>query len=121
MEIGIRRDLQHIGLPTACATVYAAITGIHPDATDSAKMQAVLNDVARAMAYVIRIYADAKGWPQPISGLDVLQGTFTRGAHTFESKAGEEIRGLTVQRRDMMRAIEVLKSAKVRFRVPAAA
>lgn len=123
MDLTRQRDLHHIGLPTACAEVYAALTGQGPDATRPAEMQLVLNEVAQALAYVIRIYAvDAgSGLPQPIGGFDALQGTFVRGAHAFQPRSGEELKGLTVQRRDMLRAIDVLRSARIRFRVRSAA
>jgi hypothetical protein len=114
-----QRDLQHIGLPTACSVVYASIAGCALDAGKPAEMQLVLNEVARAMAYVIRVYsADQAGIPRAIGGFDAMQGQFVRGAHAFQTKGGSEIGGLTVQRRDMMRAIDVLRSAGVRFRVP---
>jgi hypothetical protein len=113
------RDLQHIGLPTACAEVYAALTGRAPDAGKPVEMQQILNEVAVALAYVIRIYSsDGIGVPRAIGGFGE-PGTFVRGAHAFQRRSGGEIVGLTVQRRDMMRAIDVLRSAKVRFRATA--
>src|SRR5262245_27651688 len=123
MDLRDQRALQHIGLPTACAEVYAAITGGAPDATRPAEMQLLLNEVAHALSYVIRIYAihPGSGLPQAIGGFDALQGTFVHGAHAFQARSGEELRGLTVQRRDMLRAIEVLRSAKIHFRIRSAA
>ena len=116
VDSGIQSDAQHVGLPTACAEVYAAITGSVLDPKVPAQTQEVLNDVARAMTYVIRIYAaDARG-VREIGGFDALQGNFVRGAQAFQRRCGEEIGGLAVQRRDMKRVIEVLRSARVRFR-----
>lgn len=84
-------------------------------------MQLILNSVAQAMAYVVRIYStDASGFPRAIGGFDALQRSFVRGAHAFE-RNGQQIGRLTVQRRDMLRAIEVLRSAKVHFRASSAA
>jgi hypothetical protein len=119
VDRSFQRDLQHIGLPTACAEVYAGITGAPPDAREPQAMQAVLEQVAAALAYVIRIYRTepASGVPSPIGGFDALRGSFVRGAHAFRTPDGEEVRGLTVQRRDLQRAIEILRSAKIRFRV----
>jgi len=122
MDYDWKRDLEHIGLPTACALVYAGITGATPDPRNPEEMQTVLNDVARALAYVIRIYTSdpANGMPRPISGFDAMRGKFVRGAHAFRMPDGKELHRLTVQRRDMNRAIDVLRSARVRFS-PAAA
>lgn len=117
MDLSLPHNEQHVGLPTACAIVYASITGAAPDATDPVEMQRILNDVARAMTYVVRVYAaDSGGMPRAIGGLDAMQEAFVRGAHAFRTSHGSEIAGLTVQRRDMMRSIEVLRSAKIRFR-----
>lgn len=119
MDRGHQHELQHIGLPTACAEVYAGVTGAPPDAREPQSMQATLNEVARTLVYVIRIYRSepASGVPAPIGGFDALRGSFVRGAHAFRTAGGEEIGGLTVQRRDMKRAIEILRSAKIRFPV----
>jgi hypothetical protein len=117
MDDGWKRDLEHIGLPTACALVYAGITGATPDPRGPEDMQVVLNDVARALAYVIRIYTTepGNGVPRPISGFDAMRGKFVRGAHAFHMPDGKKLERLTVQRRDMHRAIDVLRSARVKF------
>jgi hypothetical protein len=122
MDLTATRNLEHVGLPTACAIVYAAVTGAPPDPRRPEDMQAVLNEVARAMAYVVRIYAadSVHGVPRAIGGFDALRGQFIRGAHGFQRPDGERLERLTVQRRDMLRAMEVLRSAGVKFRVAVA-
>ena len=110
MDLSSQRDGQHVWLPTACSIVYASITGATPNATNPAELQRVLNDVARAMAYVVRIFAnEGGGVPRAIGGFDAMRGAFIRGAHAFRTSEGREIASLTVQRRAMTRAIEVLR------------
>jgi hypothetical protein len=118
VERRVERGLQHLGLPTACALVYSSVTGETLDARDAATMREVLNDVARALASLVTVYAPdpASPLPQGIAPLEVIEGRFARGAHVFITKDGAELRGLTVQRRDVWAAIAILKSSRVRFR-----
>ena len=66
---------------------------------------------------MIRIYTTdpQNGVPRPISGFDAMRGKFVRGAHAFHMPDGVKLERLTVQRRDMHRAIDVLRSARVMF------
>jgi len=81
-------------------------------------MQAILNDVAHAVATMVPIYAPSvhSGLPAALAQLDLIDGRFLRGAQVFRTKQGSELRPLTVQRRDMMSAISILESARVSFR-----
>ena len=83
-------------------------------------MQAILNDVAHAVAIMVPIYAPSvhPGVPAALAQLDLIEGRFLRGAQVFRTKQGSELRPLTVQRRDMMSAISILESARVSFRKP---
>ena len=119
MERG-KRGLQHLGLPTACAVVYAHITGVTPDPRASAEMHAILDDVAHALSNLVPIYVkdEESGMPRELAPIELIQGRFSRGAHVFTAKNGRELRGLSVQRRDMLSALEILKSAHVSFRKP---
>lgn len=117
MERSNQRRTQHVGLPTACAVVYAKVSGQPLDARQPATMQAVLNDVARALSSLVPIYvADAhSGLPAPLGAGELLEGRFSRGAHVLVTKAGAELRGLSVQRGDLWSAIAILKSSGIRF------
>lgn len=120
MERSNQRELGHLGLPTACAVIYSQLVGTPPDARNPHEMQATLNDVARALSTLVVIYAPDgdSGLPRALAAEDVIEGQFLRGAQVFRTKQGDEVRGLTVQRRDMFNAISVLQSAHIRFRRP---
>jgi len=112
-----QRQLQHVGLPTACAVVYWQVSGTIADPRELGEWQTLLNTVARAMAGVVPVYAPDgdPSKPMPIAPADLLEGKFSGGAHRFTTKYGKELRGLTVQRGDMMTAISVFKSAGITF------
>ena len=112
-----QRQLQHVGLPTACAVIYWQVSGTVADPRNVRECQALLNAVARALSGVVPVYAlDADpSKPVPITPADLLNGTFSSGAHQFTTKSGKQLRGLTVQRCDMMTAISVFKSAGITF------
>ena len=115
-----QRELQHLGLATACAVIYFRITGESVDPRRTSLMQAILNDVAHAVATLVPIYAPSaySGVPTALAQLDLLEGRFLRGAQVFRTKQGDELRRLTVQRRDMLSAISILQSARIRFPKP---
>ena len=117
MDSARRRDLHHVGLATACAVIYAKITGEVLDPRDSARMQSVLDTLAHAVANIAPIYADddPSGVRRRIPPLAIREGKFCRGAQVFTHKDGKELRGLTVQRRDMQAAIDILRSVHTRF------
>ena len=117
MQPDMQSDLQHVGLPTACAIVYAKISGSVPDPREAASLDAILNDVAFALSNLVPIHAPdpVSGLPKALSPLELVEGRFSRGAHVFTAGDGEERRGLTVQRRDMNNAIAILRAAGVQF------
>ena len=117
MEPAKQSDLQHVALPTACAIIYARISGTVPDPRDPVKLDFLLNDVALALSNLVPIYAvDAlSGLPIRVNPHELLEGRFSRGAHAFTSRNGAELRGLTLLRRDMTAAIGTLRAAGVRF------
>lgn len=120
MERSDQRELQHIGLPTACAVVYSHVTGMTPDARDPVEMQAILNDVAKAISNLVPIFAvdPESRLPRTIEVFELLDGRFLSGAHKFMTAKGQELAGLTIQRRDMLGVIETLRAARIRFGAP---
>jgi hypothetical protein len=112
------RSIEHVGLPTACAVIYWKVSRAIPDARDMDLMHTILNDVARALACIVPIYAArAKSvMPVALAPRDVLEGRFVRGAHVFVTRLGEELRNLSVRRRDIAAAISILKSERIQFR-----
>jgi hypothetical protein len=105
------RSLQHIPLTTAAATVRIRLVGVPPDPRNVEVMWAALDDTAHALALLASIYvADDDGLPRPLKHMELLDGQFLRGAQVFKTKAGKEMRGLTIRRSDMEYAISILKS-----------
>ena len=100
MERSVQHRIQYVGLPTACAVVYSHVSGQVPDARQPAAMQAILNDVARALSSLVPIY---------------VHDRLARGAHVFVTQSGVELRGLAVQRGDLWSAIAILKSTGICF------
>lgn len=90
--------------------IYNEIMGVPPDARNPPHMQAVLNNVARALSNLVVIYAPApgSGMPKPAASADLIEGQFLRGARVLRTKGGD----------DMLNAISVLQSAHIRFRGP---
>lgn len=112
-----QRQCQHLGLPTACAVVYWQVSGTVADPRKLGEWQTLLNAVARALSGVVCVYAqdENSSTPVAIEPADLLNGTFSGGAHRFTTTSGKELRGLSVQRGDMMTAISVFKSAGITF------
>ena len=96
-------------MPTACALVYAQLTGATPDPAALSGMQVLLDDVARALSSVVLVYAQSADAPVPVAipPKDLIDGTFSDGAHQFTTRSGKQFHRLTVQRSDMMAAITV--------------
>jgi hypothetical protein len=105
----------YISLATACLAIYREQTDILPDITHPA-VQAVLDDVARAIAQTVPVYArrDADA-PREISAGELMDGRFVEGGHILVTKAGSEIRGLVIRRADLATASRVLIMAGVTF------
>jgi hypothetical protein len=110
--------LQYLRLPTAAALVHHHVAGRVPDARDSARLSALLDDVAHAISNIVPIYvSDPEGGsPRELAPVELITGKFARGAHVFVTRRGDEIEGLVIQRRDMLNAIGVLRGAGVKFK-----
>jgi hypothetical protein len=82
-----------------------------PDATKPVEMRDTLNEIAHAMCVVVPVYArnSTSGLPLEIPLADLVTGRFIRGAHRLVTETGVEYEGLTVQRRDIPTAIQLLK------------
>src|SRR5258708_16514908 len=87
MRKDLDRDVQHVGLPTACAVIYARVMGNVPS-TDPAVMQDLLNGVAHAVSNVVPIYSrDATdSLPTPIAAFELVHGKFSPAPHAFPLK-----------------------------------
>jgi hypothetical protein len=81
-------------------------------------MLAVLDDVAHAISNVVPIDTqdtDSISGYKALHPIDLVAGHFERGGMVFVTKGGRQLKGLTVQRRDMYVAISVLKAANATF------
>jgi hypothetical protein len=114
-----RRDdlpLQHVGLATVCAEIYWEVTGKIPDPQRATEMHRVLDILAHALSQIVPIYAGAaSGLPYAINPVDLVRGSFSRGAQVFAGEDGKEVRAMTVERRDVAKAIPILKLANIPF------
>ena len=104
-------ELQHVALPVAVALVVFAISGKQVSGERSAAAMQLFDDVAHAMAHTVPIYTThSNGLPKELAHGEVMQGRFERGALLFRTVDGVEYHDLTVQRRDIARAIGALKA-----------
>jgi hypothetical protein len=110
-----RRDraMQHLTLPRAAALAYFEITGRSIDAARAPQMREVLCDIAHALSILAPIHlmegSPAMARELPPSAL--LGATFERGADVLRLRDGTQLRELTIQRKDLAEAIELLKHA----------
>jgi hypothetical protein len=87
------------------------LSGEQVGGTRSPEALRLFNDVAHAMAQLVPIYTmQRNGLPKALSHMEVVQGRFEHGAIFFRAIDGAEYHQLTVQRRDITRAIDTLKA-----------
>lgn len=116
MDLRSPRDLQHLALPTAAALVYFGVTGMTLDATNAQWMRSVIDDIAHAMAVLVPVYSMLPdGKHTVVSRSELLGARFDRGAHLLVTRSGTHLKSLTVQRKDLLEAIAILKASRVSF------
>ena len=109
------RELEHVALSVAVAVVVYKVSGEQVGGTRSPEALRLFNDVAHAMAHIVPIYTtQPNGLPKEFSHVEVVQGRFEHGAIFFRAVDGAEYHQLTVQRRDINKAIDTLKAANLR-------
>ena len=109
-----KQDGELVPLSTAVLIVYRQVMGGDIPQADNSQA----NDIAHAIANVAPVYgvaAHGKEGPKPIQPIDLLHGAFQRGATVLRTPKGIEYEGLCIQSMDLSLAINVLKSAGVRF------
>src|SRR5437016_4633540 len=113
MDRSGQRGLQYLALPTAASVVHIQLAGTPPDASAPIEMRRTLEDVAHSLASLARIYSmdELSGVVTEIPAGELIDGTFTRGAHAFVTKSGKEYRRLVVQRVEVEAAISILRNA----------
>lgn len=111
------REREHVALSVAVAVVIFKLSGEQVGGTRSPQALRLFNDVAHAMAHVAPIYTQQpNGLPKELGHMEVVQGKFEHGALFFRSVDGIEYHHLTIQRRDITRAIEALRAANLRLK-----
>lgn len=103
-------------LPTAAYHVYREVMGVYVPVSGIAESNAIVHDVARALANVAPIYSlDAdSGTYKQLEPVDLLFGVFQRGATVLRTPRAEYTH-LAIQRGDMRVAITILKNAGAKF------
>ena len=116
MDRKTERGLQYLALPTAAAIVHIQVVGTPPDALAPDQMRKTLEHVAHSLATLARICStDGSDAATEIPSADLVDGTFTRGAHLFIARSGRQYRKLVVRRSEMEAAILILARAGVRW------
>jgi len=111
------REREHVTLSVAVAVVVYKLSGEQVGGTRSPEALRLFNDVAHAMAHIVPIYTTQRnGLPKELGHVEVVQGRFEHGAIFFRAVDGGEYHQLTVQRRDITKAIDALKAAKLRLK-----
>jgi hypothetical protein len=112
------RTTQHVALPTAAALVYFEITKKQIDGSLEPYAREILCDVAHALSMLAPIYVVDGSSPMPreLPAADLIGATFQRGAHVLVTQNGTEHRNLTIQRRDMVAAVQLLRGSGFRRR-----
>jgi hypothetical protein len=106
-----------IPFSNAVSWVYAEFTGTRLPPSMEPGVEAVVHEVAQAIADVATIYG-ASNNRDPIKALPPLKvrhGTFQRGATVVQTSKGIEYRRLCIRRRDVRLAVWALKHAGARF------
>src|SRR5712671_1855120 len=111
------RELEHVALSVAVAVVVYKLSGEQVGGTRSPEALRLFNDVAHAIAHAAPIYTtQPNGLPKELGHMEVVQGRFEHGAIFFRTVDGAEYHRLTIQRRDITKAIGALKAANLRLK-----
>ena len=110
-------DKDLVPLSSAVLDVYGEITGTSISPFEGLLIDALLNEVAQAMADLVTIYEAANDeLPlNPLPWAEVKLGVFQCGATVLCTNDGIEHRGLYIRRYDVRAAATVLKRSGARF------
>ena len=115
MDPNRQHGVEFLALATAAYHVYREVTGTEFPILDLAGTNALLQDVARALANVAPIYALAPDSSyKQLEPIDLLYGVFQRGATLLRTPRTEYTK-LYIRRLDMRQAISILRSAGIKF------
>jgi hypothetical protein len=106
-----------IPFPNAVPRVYEEIAGTSISPFGGLLIDALLNEVAQAMADLVTIYGAPNDHVpvKPLPWAEVKLGVFQRAATVIRTSDGIEYRRLYIRRGDVRAAAAVLKKSGVRF------
>jgi hypothetical protein len=110
-------DKELIPFPNALPRVYEQITGASLSPFGGQLIEALMNEVAQAMADLVTLYG-ATNFREPLRPLpwaEVKLGVFHNAATAIRTSDGIEYRRLYIRRCDVRVAAAVLKRSGVRF------
>jgi hypothetical protein len=112
-----REDRELVPLSPAVSHVYTQVTGAALSAFGNPLFDALLSEVAQAIADLVTIYgAPSDEIPvKPLPVAEVKHGAFQRAATVVRTSDGMEYRRLYIRRGDVRAAAAVLKKSGVRF------
>ena len=111
------RNFERVPLPSAAAMVLLRVTDAQIENLRAAEIARNLDAVARALSTLAQIYAgEPAETATELAAADLLGGAFDGGARVFRTRDGREFYPLSIERRDMLAAIRVLRAARVRFK-----
>jgi hypothetical protein len=121
-HFGMRRgapawDRELIPFSNAVPPVYTQVTGASLSPFGGPFIDALLNEVAQAIADLVTIYGAPNDQVpvRPLSIAEVQHGAFQRGGTVVRTSNGIEYRRLYVRRCDVRAAATVLKKSGMRF------
>ena len=110
-------DKDLVPLSSAVLDVYGEVTGTSISPFEGLLIDALLNEVAQAMADLVTIYGAANDQVpvKPLPWAEVKLGVFQRGAAVLRTNDGIEYQRLYIRRADVLAAASVLKKSSARF------
>jgi hypothetical protein len=112
-----RADRELVPFSLAVPHVYTQVTGASLSPFGNPLFDALLNEVAQAIADLVTIYGAPNDQVpvKPLTVAEVKHGAFQRAATVVRTSSGIEYRRLYIRRGDLRAAAAVLKKSGVRF------
>jgi hypothetical protein len=117
VDRSIQRGRELVALAVATAFVYKALMGRAIEPMEIRAANVLIHEVAHALSNVAPIYGMRTDdqTAKALSPLQLLEGTFERGATVLRTSTGIEYRQLSIRRDDMLLAVALLNRAGVKF------
>jgi hypothetical protein len=114
-----REDRELVPFSQAVTHVFTQVTGASLSPFESPRFEALLNEVAQAMADLVTIWGAPNDQVpvKPLAVAEVKHGAFQRAAAVVRTGNGIEYRRLYIRRGDVRAAAAVLRKSGVRFAI----